>query len=155
MTDGNEIDEAKIERELIEFLNELRVLVPGVQTLYAFMIAVPFTQQFQIVSGVERGVFLAGFLSATVSVVLLSAPSLYHRLHWRRDVREKDRMLRMFNKLAVGGGSFLAIAMSCTVFVVCDVLFHRLASEVITGSVVLLFAWLWYVLPISRRLRGR
>ena len=33
-------------RELIELLNELRVILPGVQVLFAFLLMVPFTQRF-------------------------------------------------------------------------------------------------------------
>jgi hypothetical protein len=35
-------------RELIELLNELRVILPGVQVLFAFLLMVPFTQRFPI-----------------------------------------------------------------------------------------------------------
>src|SRR5258706_12073851 len=114
-------------RDLIEFLNELRVVLPGVQVLFGFLLAVPFTDAFKRVTGAQRGAYFAAFLCSAVATAFLLAPSLYHRLHWRRDVADKEQMLRTFNRLAITGGAFVAAAMSLTVFVVTDLLFPSAA----------------------------
>ncbi len=80
---------------------------------------------------------------------------MYHRLHWRRDVRDVETMLRTSNRLAIWGGLFLALAMACAVFVATDALFGAATAGWITALVVVLFGWFWYGLPLSRRARDR
>jgi hypothetical protein len=143
--------EERLDRELIEFLNELRVALPGVQVLFAFLLTVPFTQRFGDATGVQRYVYFAAFLCAAVATVLLIAPSSYHRIRFRQ--HDKEQMLRTANRLAIAGTVFLAIAMSCTVFVISDVLFGPAATAAATAVAAGLFLWFWYALPLSRRLR--
>jgi predicted membrane channel-forming protein YqfA (hemolysin III family) len=145
----------QVARELIELLNEIRVLLPGVSALFAFMLAVPFTQRFESVGELERRIFFFGFLCSAISMAFLSAPSVYHRLHWRRDVRDKDEMLRTSNRLAIVGVVFLALAMIATVFVVTRVLFERELALAATVAMTVVLASLWFVLPLSRRARDR
>jgi Family of unknown function (DUF6328) len=91
----------KLNRELIELLNELKVAIPGVQVLFAFLLVVPFSPGFSSVSTLLRYVYFATMLCTAISGVLLLAPSSHHRLLWRRDQREER--LKMGNRLAVGG----------------------------------------------------
>jgi predicted neutral ceramidase superfamily lipid hydrolase len=148
---GEEGKEERLDRELIEFLNELRVALPGVQVLFAFLLTVPFTQRFGQATGLQRDVYFAAFLCAAVATVLLIAPSAYHRIRFRQ--HDKEQMLRTSNRLAIAGTVFLALAMTCTVFVITDVLFGGAATAATTAVAAGLFLWFWYALPLSRRLR--
>jgi hypothetical protein len=142
----------RLDRELIELLNELRVALPGVQVLFAFLLTVPFTQRFSEVDGVQRDAYFASFLCAAIATVLLIAPSAYHRLQWRR--QDKEHMLVVANRLAIAGTAFLALAVTGSVFFVTDFLFGALATGIITGVTAGLFTWFWYGLPLRRRLRS-
>ena len=142
-----------LDRELIEFLNELRVTLPGVQVLFAFLLTVPFTNQFRAVTGLERGAYFFTLLCTTLSTVLLITPSAYHRLRWRQ--HDKERMLRISNALAIAGIAFLAAAMVGAVFLISDHLFGTgwgIAATVPTGLVCFGF---WYGLPLSARARDK
>ena len=75
-------EQEKQDRQMIELLNELRVALPGVQLLFAFLLTVPFAQGFKHVTGVERALFYATLLSTAVSTVCLIAPSATHRLRF-------------------------------------------------------------------------
>jgi hypothetical protein len=143
--------EERLDRELIEFLNELRVALPGVQVLFAFLLTVPFTQRFGQATALQRDVYFAAFLCAAVATVLLIAPSAYHRIRFRQ--HDKEQMLRTANRLAIAGTVFLALAMTCTVFVISDVLFGAAPTAAVTAVAAGLFLWFWYALPLSRRLR--
>jgi hypothetical protein len=143
--------EERLDRELIEFLNELRVALPGVQVLFAFLLTVPFTQRFAEATEIQRDVYFAAFLCAAVATVLLIAPSSYHRIRFRQ--HDKEQMLRTANRLAIAGTVFLALAMTATVFVITDVLFGGAATAATTAAAAGLFLWFWYALPLSRRLR--
>src|SRR5512132_3521469 len=85
---SNESKEERQDRELIELLNELRVALPGVQVLFAFLLGVPFTQRFGQMSELQKDVYFVTFLCAAASTALLIAPSAYHRLEWRQGDKE-------------------------------------------------------------------
>ena len=141
----------RLDRELIEFLNELRVVLPGVQVLFAFLLTVPFTNQFTRITNTQRQVFFAIFICTTAATALLIAPSAYHRLRWRDF--DKERMLRTSNRLAIAGMIFLTLAIVGAAFLVTDLLYHPAAAAIVTAAVALFFAWFWWALPLSRKLR--
>jgi glucose-6-phosphate-specific signal transduction histidine kinase len=138
-------------RELIELLNELRVALPGVQVLFAFLLAVPFASGFPKLNSTQRDVFFAAFIATALSTVLLIAPSSYHRLRWRQ--HDKERMLVVSNALTIAGLFFLAVAITCTVYVITDFLFHRTWAALFTALVGAAFLVLWYGLPLGAAMR--
>ena len=148
-----EDDRERVNRELIELLNELRVALPGVQVLFAFLLTVPFSQRFHSVTQAQRVAYFVAFLSAALGTALLIAPSSYHRLRFRRG--DKSRMLFTSNKLVIAGMAFVAVAMTGVVFVITDVLFGIPAASAITAAITLWFLWFWYGLPITRILQDR
>ena len=145
---SDESKEERLDRELIEFLNELRVLLPGVQVLFAFLLTVPFTNRFSDVTNGQRQVFFATFLCTTAATALLIAPSAYHRLRWRQ--HDKERLLRTANRLSIGGMVFLTLALLGAVYLVTDMLFHYAAAAIVTAAVGGFFAWFWWGLPLWR-----
>jgi cation transport ATPase len=130
------------DRELIELLNELRVALPGVQVLFAFLLAVPFSRGYARVSSFEKHVFFLSLLATAVSSVFLIAPTTFHRLRWR--VEDKEHIVRVGNVLAIAGLFFLAVAMVTAVLMIGDFLFGRavgLATALSFGAFLLV---LWY-----------
>jgi hypothetical protein len=144
-----ETKEERINRELIELLNELRVALPGVQVLFAFLLAVPFTQRFQQLTDGQEYVFFISLLCTAIGSALLIAPSSYHRLRFRE--RDKEQMLQTSNRLAIGGTFFLALAMTSAVYLVTDLVFHATLTLILTGIAAATFGWFWYGLPLSRK----
>lgn len=142
-------------REWSEILNEIRVALPGVQLLFGFLLAVPFTDPFRRMSELLRYGYFLCFLSTTASCAFLIAPSVYHRLHWRRDVVDKEQMLRTANTLAIVGGVLLALAMTSAVYIISVAIAGRGPAVVITALAGLLFAVLWFALPLLRRSADR
>jgi uncharacterized membrane protein YedE/YeeE len=145
----DESNEARLDRELIELLNELRVALPGVQVLFAFLLGVPFTQRFDSVTDLQKDAYFFTFMCAAAATALLIAPSAYHRLTWRQ--HDKEHLLRISNALAIAGTGLLAIAIASTVFVVTDLLFDTVAAAVISGLTAGFYAWFWFGLPLRRR----
>ena len=139
--------------EWVEFLNEVRVALPGVQILFAFLLSVPFSDRFSHLGPLVRYVYMVSFLCTTGASAFLIAPSVYHRLHWRRDVGDKEQMFRTCNRLAIAGVTLLAVAMSAAVFLPAFIIFGTLAAAVTASVVGGLIAWLWFGLPLTRRLR--
>ena len=150
---GEESKDERLDRELIELLNELRVALPGVQVLFAFLLGVPFTQRFAQVTDLQKDVYFVTFLCAAIATALLIAPSAYHRLEWRRG--DKEHLLVVSNRLAIAGTAFLALSISGTVFVVTDLLFNKTSAAVLAGLTAAFFGWFWYAMPLLRRLTSR
>jgi heme O synthase-like polyprenyltransferase len=138
-----------LDRELIELLNELRVALPGVQVLFAFLLTVPFTNRFNEVTAFQKDVYFAALLCALFGSVLLIAPSTYHRIRWRQ--RDKEQMLRTANRLAISGTVFLALGMCASILLITDVLFSIRSAAIATGITAGAFTWFWYGLPLLRR----
>jgi amino acid transporter len=148
MADGESRGE-RLDRELMELLQELRVVLPGVQVLLAFLLTAPFQQRFSQLPGSLRNAFFASIASATLATVLLIAPSAHHRLRWRAG--EKERLLRIGNQMALWGTVFLAVAIVLALYVVTNVLFSSGLALLTAGGAVVVFGVLWYVLPLVGR----
>jgi hypothetical protein len=123
--------EERINRELIELLNELRVALPGVQVLFAFLLAVPFTQRFQQLTDGQEYAFFVSLLCTALGSVLLIAPSTYHRLRFRE--HDKEQMLQTANRLSIAGTIFLAVAMTSAVYLITDLVFHAPLTLLVTA----------------------
>jgi hypothetical protein len=145
MADGEGKGE-RLDRELMELLQELRVILPGVQVLLAFLLTAPFQQRFADLPGSLRNAFFASIACATLATALLIAPSAHHRLRWRAG--EKERLLRMGNQMALWGTVFLAAAIVLALYVVTNVLFTSGLALLTAGAAVIVFGALWYVLPM-------
>jgi hypothetical protein len=146
-----ESKEERINRELIELLNELRVALPGVQVLFAFLLAVPFTQRFQQLTDGQEYTFFVSLLCTALGSVLLIAPSSYHRLRFRE--HDKEQMLYTANRLSIAGTIFLAVAMTSAVYLITDLVFQAPLTLLVTALTGAAFAWFWYGLPLSRKVQ--
>jgi ethanolamine utilization microcompartment shell protein EutS len=146
---AEESHEERVNRELIELLNELRVALPGVQVLFAFLLAVPFSQRFAETTELQRDTFMVALLSTTAGSVFLIAPSAYHRIRFRD--RDKEALLLISNVFAIVGMVFLAIGMTSVVFLVTDMIFKGQVTAVVTALTAGLFALVWFVLPLARK----
>ncbi|HEX8075672.1 MAG TPA: DUF6328 family protein [Thermoleophilaceae bacterium] len=148
---GSEDEKERVDRELMELVQELRVALTGVQILFAFLLTVPFTQRFAQVTEFQKLDYFATLLCAAGAVALLIAPSAQHRILFRR--HQKERLLLAANTQTIAGLGFLALAMTGVVMLITDLLFRTGTVVVVTGAVALLFAVLWYVAPLIRRLQ--
>jgi hypothetical protein len=147
----HESEEERLDRNLTELLNELRVALPGVQVLFAFLLGVPFTQRFTELASYQKDVYFGVLICATAATAFLIAPSVHHRIEFRQG--DKHYIVLLANRFAIVGLGFLALAMTGVVLLITDFIFSATASAITTGLSGALFALLWYVLPIRRRLQ--
>ena len=110
--------------------------------LFAFLLAVPFQQNFAKISEFEKKVYFATLLLTALSAALLIAPSAYHRLTFR--YQQKHRLVFVSNRLAIAGLLTLALAMTCAILLITDVLFGTVAAIVTTGTALSMFFLLWW-----------
>jgi len=145
----SESEHERVNRELTELLNELRVAMPGVQVLFAFLLAVPFQQRFATVNAFQRDIYLVTLLAAATATAFFIAPSAYHRLAFQQ--HEKERIVKMGTRQFVCGLVALAVAMNGAVLLVTDVLFQAPTEIITTVGVAALFLWLWFGVGLWRR----
>ena len=138
-------------RRLIELLNELRVALTGVQIMFAFLLTVPFTQRFARVTEFQRYVYFVTLLCAAVASALLIAPTAQHRMLFRR--HQKRQLVLLGNTLTLAGLGFIAAAMTGVILLITDLLFKTGTVIVVTAAVAAMFATLWYLIPLARRLK--
>jgi hypothetical protein len=149
----DETEGERLDRNLGELLQELRVALPGVQVLFAFLLAVPFQQGFTKITSFQRDVYFGTLLCTAISAVLLISPSAYHRLTFR--YQQKRQLIFYANRLTIAGLSFLALAMTGAIMLITDVLFGTAATVITCAATVIVFAVFWYALPLRRRLSLR
>lgn len=138
------------DRELNELLQELRVALPGVQVLFAFLLTVPFTQRFAAVTQTQKIAYFVSLLFAATATAFLIAPSTYHRIQFRGG--DKERMLLLGNYLSLTGTLFLALSMCAALFVITDLLFDGVLPGVVVVAAAAVLLGLWYGLPLQRRI---
>ena len=144
----NETDKERLDRNLNELLGELRVVMPGVQVLFAFLLVVPFNQRFADITSFEQGVYYVSMLGTGLATALLMAPGAIHRLEFRAD--DKEWIVFTGNRLviagfAVLGGAVTSAVLFVTHFVYSDTL--AVVTTIVTGIVLFV---LWYVVPFAR-----
>jgi hypothetical protein len=137
----------RVSRELIELLNELRVALPGVQVLFAFLLAVPFAQGFTNTTDFQRALFFTVTALTAISAALLIAPSAWHRLRFRQ--QDKERILRASNKMTIAGLGFLALAMTGAVMLIADFVYSPTLTIISGIAAAIVYGTLWYVLPLA------
>jgi hypothetical protein len=145
---AQETKDEKLDRELIELLNELRVALPGVQVLFAFLLVLPFQQRFERLNDLDRDVYFVAFMAAMVATALLIAPSVFHRVRFRDT--DKEWLIQMSNRLALAGTFFIAVAMVCTVYLITNVLFGGWQATAATVASAVVFGGLWYGIALYR-----
>ena len=150
-TGREETEKERLDRNLEQLLGELRVALPGVQVLFAFLLVVPFNQRFADITSFQRTIYFATLLCATAACACLIAPTAHHRIEFRE--QDKERIVFGGNRLAIAGLTLLATAMTGAITLITDFLYSSRTTAVAAGLVALLFAVLWYAIPLARLAR--
>lgn len=147
----NESPEQRDDRNLLELLQELRVAGLGVQVLFGFLLAIPFTTKFSALSDDQRDLYVTTLLLAALAALLLLAPVAFHRVLFRQ--HQKEFLVKAANVLALLGLATVGLAVSATVALVLSYVTPGVMTWAITAVMLALFAGLWFVFPLSRRRR--
>jgi Family of unknown function (DUF6328) len=139
----------RVDRNLIELLQELRVAQTGVQILFAFLLTLPFTQRFTSITPFQRDVYFITLLLAAAATLFIIAPVAYHRILFRQ--HDKKHLVEVSNRLALVGLVFLALAMIGAILLITDVMFHEPLVAITVAVAAALFVLLWFVVPLLRR----
>lgn len=149
-TEREETEEDRLNRNLEDVLNEIRVAMPGVQVLFAFLLAVPFQQRFADVTDFQRDVYFATLLAAGLATACFIAPTGFHRVLFRQG--QKQRLVYFASHASIAGLLFLALAMSGAVTLATAMLFSQAAAIGAGGGMLAVFLSLWFLVPLRRRI---
>jgi Family of unknown function (DUF6328) len=153
LTGRDETEAERLDRNLQEFLGELRVALPGVQVLFAFLLVVPFNERFPDITDFQKTTYFVTLLFTAAASVCLIAPTAQHRIEFRR--QHKEQILLMANRLAVLGLGCLAVAMTGAILLITDLLYGSTTTLIVTLAVGVAFATLWYLVPVRRLVADR
>lgn len=149
---ADELHWQRLNRELLELMNEIRITLPAVMVLFSFMLILPFSNRFKELGGIEEAAYYLTFISTAVAAVLLIAPSIHHRIRFRQG--DKDRLLLVANNLTIAGTMLLSVAIGGAVFLVSDMLFGITIAAIVAVSGLALVVLVWFVIPASWPDRG-
>ena len=144
-----ETEAERDDRHLVELLQELRVAGLGVQVIFAFLLALPFTVRFSAIGAAQRALYVAALCLAAVSTALLLGPVAYHRLVFRRHL--KRHLIRAASTMALAGLATVALTVCAAVLLVVSYVAPGLTTVLVTVFVVGLFGGLWFAFPLTRR----
>jgi hypothetical protein len=145
----DETPRERADRNLSEMTGELRVVVTGVQVLFAFLLVVPFDTGFSGIDPFERGVYFVTLILAALAAVLTIAPSASHRFLFRQD--DKPHVVFVANRTVIAGLVCLALAMCGSLLLVASKLFGAAAGAATVGAAAVVFGTFWFALPLLRR----
>src|SRR4051794_9524487 len=143
-----EAPEDRENRQMIEILNELRVALPGVQILFAFLLTVPFSNGWNRLTAFGRDVFYVTMICAALSAACLISPSAAHRLRFHQ--RDRQWIIESSNAWMVAGLVLLALALIGSVLLITDLMFNGPRVWIYTGLVAAAILGVWFVWPLAR-----
>jgi hypothetical protein len=143
------IDEATINRNWTELIQELRSTQTGVQVLTGFLLTVPFSSRFASLDDVQRTAYLAVLTLSVAATAAILSPVAYHRILFRQGRR--PWLVRTANRVARAGLVLVALTTCGVMFLVFDLAIGRAAG--VTASVIALLAYLalWVGVPLRAR----
>jgi len=147
----NETELERVDRNLVELLQEVRVVQTGVQVLFAFLLMAPLTPRFHTLGAVRHAEYFLTLSLAGAACVLLIAPTAFHRVLFRRG--DKEYLVRTANRLTIAGLAMVGMAMVGAFAFVADILFGRWCGLLAAGVAASACIWLWAVVPLARRRR--
>ena len=142
-------DSSRLDRELHELIEELRALIPGAEVLFGFLLAIRFTAEFKELDTVLESVYYGAIVATAVSLVLLLAPSIFHRIRFREG--DKEALLRKGNREAIAGSFVLALALTAALFIISELLFSREVAIAVAVAFFAFAAWRWWLVALKRK----
>ncbi len=132
-------------------LQELRVVLPGVQVLLAFLLTAPFASKFDQLDGWGRRAYEAALTSSMLSVAFLLSPTFLHRFGQR--TARRDRLLWSI-RLMVVGLVMLAVSLLTAMWGVARFVFDTTRAWELAVPVGVTMVVLWIVVPLHLHRRG-
>lgn len=142
-----------IEGEAKLALLEARTVLPGVQTLFGFQLAVIFTEHFQRrTSFSDQCIHVLALSLVAVIIALLLTPAAFHRQVEPGEV--STRFSEIITRCLRWALLLLSGALALSMYLVVDTVFQRWPWSLLAGVGTLgILVSLWFVFPLRERQR--
>jgi hypothetical protein len=147
--DRHETEAERHDRNLVELLQEARVVQTGVQILFGFLLTIAFQPKFEKLSSFQKADYLGTLIAAATTLIMLTAPSSWHRILFRQG--DKEHLVEIANRFTVLGLASMGLTMVGVVMLLSDIAFPSWLTALITAVAVLACSLLWYAIPLARR----
>jgi amino acid transporter len=141
-----ESEKERIDRNFNELLQGLRVALPGIQVLFAFLLILPFQQGYLKVTDFQEKVYFVVLLCTAIALACLIATPIRHRILFRRG--DKRWILFNSNNVVIVGFAFLAVASTGSILLISDYIYDSTAAAIATAGIAVVFVWLWFASPL-------
>ena len=145
-------DETELERydrNLVELLQEVRVVQTGIQILFGFLLTVAFQPKFKTLSSFQRADYFGTLIAAAITLIMLTAPTSWHRILFRRG--DKAHLVKVANRFTMIGLATMGLTVIGVIMLLSDIAFPPAVTLIITVVAVFACAMTWYVMPLARR----
>jgi hypothetical protein len=145
-------DRDELRRRYYGLLQELRVVLPGVQVLLAFLLTAAFSEGFRRLDAAGRDAYAVALTATFGATVCFIAPTVFHRVGERT-----DRAARLIwgVRLMVVGLSLLSIGLTAALWCVARYVWGDVTAWLMAGAAVTIIVVLWLVLPLTSSIGAR
>ena len=141
----DDLDRDELHDRYYGLLQELRVLLPGVQILVAFLFTVPFASGFDQLDEAGRDLYAVSLVSGLLAVVFFTTPTVFHRVGSRRS---RSRRLQWGIRATRAGLVLLAVSLLSGLLLVARVVLDSRLTVVVTVIVGAALIAMWVIVPI-------
>ena len=145
----DETEPERNDRNLVELLQEVRVVQTGVQILFGFLLTIAFQPKFERLSSFQQAVYLGTLIAAATTLIMLTAPTSWHRILFRQG--DKEHLVEIANRFTLLGLASMGLTMVGVVMLLSDIAFSAAVTVLITAAAVIACSFTWYVMPLRRR----
>lgn len=139
-----------VDEEFRTLLEGLRTSIPAVAVLFSFLLTLPLQATFADTRAVERIAFYVAFISATLAMVLLVAPSAHQRV--RAPItgipRRSPQDVAAATWLTIAGTVSFAISVGAATYLVSTLVFEDVTAVIVTAIIVAVTSWSWFYMPL-------
>ncbi len=145
---------SRLDRELNELLQELRVIQGGILLLVGFLLVIAFSSGFEHVTEFQKLVYFLTLLVTGAAAIVVVAPVVHHRMAFRR--HDKERVIVRGNAQILISILLVAVSILGIEILITDYLYGLTVAIVASVAYFMVTVVLWWILPRhSLRLAAR
>jgi hypothetical protein len=145
---------ASLEEETRTAIEEVRMVLPGIQAFFGFQLIAVFSNRLQDLTHTEQVLHLIALLLLAVSIALIMTPAVYHRIAERGMVSR--RFVELASRFLECATLPLMLSITVDLFLLTRFILDSSKLSVVVGIVtILLCSGLWNLFPWTQKLRAR
>lgn len=150
---NNDQVKLKIKDKVTHMLEEIRIVLPGTQTLLGFQFVAIFSNGFDKLSSQLQQLHLLSLGSIVFAMICIMIPPAYHRIADKGN--DTERFHTLASMLIVTALFFLALGIAIDLYVVIGFISKNLEKALYISGGMLLFSYVaWFIFPFLAQRSG-